>query len=858
MPAFHDGPASTLFRPVVFSGNADLSALAAPVVSESMARVIRQAPSSSCTGWGIPFNISERVVLLKDQPVTVKIRPCRARWLVFCHTSDTIPLECDEHGFARPPRRGTGRLKEHAADYVVLYADGREQRCAIRRRHELGMFQRCWGENSFESVPHGKPLSVRPHHEQAVPSSMYGWSQTRGAASSANFGPWTNWLWAWQNPRPETPLVGFRFEPLAGTVLLSAISAGKVDEHPLRWDSRQKAVLTLPKDTPWDGTLDDKGLLAQIRLDLGQVISAAPRPCYPNDDWARTYNNKLPQLASREILVEYAAHPEARFHLVGGRTVAVAALGQTTRRMPLQVVAPATQRVTLRVVDRATRRPVAVKLHMHGEAGEYLAPVDRHRIVNPGWFEDYSVDFAHCGQHFCTYIPGETRLLLPLGRVYIEVSKGFEMRPVRKVVSVTPGMRTITIPIEKVLPWREKGWVTADTHVHFLSPSSAQLEGAGEGVNVVNLLASQWGELMTNVGDFDGRTTFGARAAGGDGEYLVRVGTENRQHVLGHISLLGYDGRIIAPMTTGGQDESAIGDPVECLLTEWARQCRAQNGVVVIPHFPNPRAEHAATIVSGDADAVEMTSWGNLYGGIDPFSLCDWYRYLNCGYFVAAVGGTDKMSATTAVGTIRTYAKMPADRAFDYEAWKLAIRKGHTFVTYGPLLELTVDGQAPGARIEMSATGGTVDVVWKVASVTVPMTKVELVVNGEIKESRRVDAREDAGHWRVKVDRSSWMALLVRGGYRDQAEQVAAHSSPVMLPVKGSPFFAAADAITILDQIEGALAFLDTVGTRAETKAYRRMRLVLTGAHRALHNRLHAAGYNHQHTVATDHREHHR
>jgi hypothetical protein len=128
--------------------------------------------------------------------------------------------------------------------------------------------------------------------------------------------------------------------------------------------------------------------------------------------------------------------------------------------------------------------------------------------------------------------------------------------------------------------------VTADTHVHFLSPMSALLEGAAEGVNVVNLLASQWGELMTNVGDFDGQNTWGSRENGGDGEYLVRVGTENRQHVLGHISLLGYRGRIIAPMTTGGPDESAIGDPIEILLTEWARQCKQQGGLVVLPHFP--------------------------------------------------------------------------------------------------------------------------------------------------------------------------------------------------------------------------------------------------------------------------------
>ena len=208
----------------------------------------------------------------------------------------------------------------------------------------------------------------------------------------------------------------------------------------------------------------------------------------------------------------------------------------------------------------------------------------------------------------------------------------------------------LTIELQKVLNWREKGWVTADTHVHFISPATAMLEGAAEGVNVVNLLASQWGELMTNVGDFDGKSTFGSKDAGGDGEYLVRVGTENRQHVLGHISLLGYSGNMITPLCAGGANEAAIGDPVDVLLSEWAIQCRKQNGLVVLPHFPDPRLENAATLVLGEADAVEMCELFNHNGGIDPYSLSDWYRFLNNGYHVAAVGGTDKMSAAQDIG----------------------------------------------------------------------------------------------------------------------------------------------------------------------------------------------------------------
>ena len=856
MSGFQDGLSSSLFVPLPFKGNTTLSRLGDAGISDEMAAALECAPDGACVSWGIPFEIGD-VVAITDRPVSVQLDPTVAQWLVFAHTSDLRPLGPGPGGFISP-MRGQGQLAEHAADYVMLYADGTEERVSIRRRHQLGAFQRRWGENCFEAVAHRRPHPLPASHEQLIP----GWGRSQTRVSAEDEGRWINWLWAWENPYPDRAIAGVRFEPVSGLVIVSAISAGNASSLPLRWRTRRKACLALPLGESFCPELDERGLLQQIQLDLGQVISATPRLVYPNDEWAGTYNNQVPQRSGREVLIEYTSHADACFHLRDGQVVPVARVegapeGSGKPFESLRAVPPATQRVTLRAVERGSGRPVPVKLHVHGEWGEYLSPVDRHRILNPAWFEDYGVDFSHLDVHSCTYIPGETTIDLPLGKVYVEVSKGFEIRPVRQVVEVAPATHEIVVEIEKVLPWREKGWVTADTHVHFLSPTSALLEGAAEGVNVVNLLASQWGELMTNVGDFDGRTTWGSREAGGDGEYLVRVGTENRQHVLGHISLLGYRGRIIAPMTTGGPGESALGDPIEILLTEWARQCRKQGGLVVLPHFPNPRAEHAASIVSGDIDALEMTSWGNLYGGIDPYSLADWYRYLNCGYLVAAVGGTDKMSASMAVGTVRTYARIAPNVAFTYETWMEAIRRAETFVTYGPLLEFAVGGHPMGSRIEMSATGGTVDVTWRVASVTIPMSRVELMVNGEIRESVAVAPGEGSGHWSVTVDESSWLALLVRGRYADQPEIVAAHSSPVMVTVEGSAMLAAADAVTILEQIEGALAYLDTVGTRAEDVAYKRMRLVLESAHRALHNRMHQRGYYHGHTPATDHPEHH-
>ncbi|TIW75631.1 MAG: hypothetical protein E5V58_00530 [Mesorhizobium sp.] len=214
------------------------------------------------------------------------------------------------------------------------------------------------------------------------------------------------------------------------------------------------------------------------------------------------------------------------------------------------------------------------------------------------------------------------------------------------------------------------------------------------------------------------------------------------------------------------------------------------------------------------------------------------------------------MSAEFAVGMMRTYAKIPNDREFTYTTWMDAVRGGHTFVTTGPLIDLNVDGQPMGSRVSLPSSGGTIGVSWKAASVIVPMTRIDLIVNGEVKESRTLSPGQDAGSWSVRIEKSSWMALLVRAKYADKPEMIAVHSSPIMIDVEGSQFFAAMDALTILDQIEGAMAYIDTIGTRAKVERYKEMRLILEAAHRRLHNQMHQMGFDHTHSVGAHHSEH--
>ncbi len=171
------------------------------------------------------------------------------------------------------------------------------------------------------------------------------------------------------------------------------------------------------------------------------------------------------------------------------------------------------------------------------------------------------------------------------------------------------------------------------------------------------------------------------------------------------------------------------------------------------------------------------------------------------------------------------------------------------------MIEFSVEGHQAGDCIELSATGGTVNVEWKVATVTVPLTKIELVVNGETRDVVTVpsDRQEVNGSFSVSVDRSSWIALRVRGAYADKNEMIAAHSSPVMVKVEDTEFFAAADAMTILEQIEGAIAFVDTVSTKAQAEAYKAVKMTLTAAHRSVHNKMHNAGHFHDHSPLDKH-----
>ena len=322
--------------------------------------------------------------------------------------------------------------------------------------------------------------------------------------------------------------------------------------------------------------------------------------------------------------------------------------------------------------------------------------------------------------------------------------------------------------------------------------------------------------------------------------------------VLGHISLLGYRGAMIDPLCSAGPSEAALGDPLQTTMADWARRCIEQAGLVVMPHAPDPQLERAADIVLGLVHAVEMMTFNPLRpecGQLSPYGLADWYRYLNLGYLLPLVGGSDKMDAASLLGGVRTYAQL-GERELTYEAWMDAVRTGDTFVTVGPLASLAVEGIRPGGSIHLPAGGGTVAAHWSVESVVLPFDRVEVIVGGLVAEEVTVtDGTRAAGGATVRIDEPTWVALRVRGSYHGDAADVAAHTSAVQVVVGDAEPFSDTDAFAVLDQIEGAIAYVDTLAPRSTARVHQALRATLESAYTRLHQRLHRQGVYHRHTL---------
>jgi hypothetical protein len=700
-----------------------------------------------------------------------------------------------------------GPLGATVAEYIFHLAGQAPVSVPVRERFEILALPAPWGGLPFNAV------ADRQHRLPARDSGRWGDAGARQTEVMQGT-PRAYVLWAWQNPQPDAVLEAIEIRPSGSTFLVAGITLGQVDEHPFVREGARDVVLMLPR--PEDAA---QPFSVEVEVDRGVATFPHPLPADGADaflaaepgGWGEPQNP-----SSSPIHVAVAATPSATLTVrQGDETLGSVCWGDLTARgevesgprLRVALVDRGRNWVRTTVVDDETGQPVPCRVHFRSPEGVPYQPHGHHTRVNSNqgtWHIDIGGDMR-LGQITYAYIDGRCEGWLPRGEVLVDVARGFEYEPLRQRVTIEPGQQELVLRLKRLHNMSAAGWYSGDTHVHFLSTQGSHTEARGEDLNVVNLLLSQWGHLFTNTEEFTGGVSRST-----DGRTIVYATQENRQHLLGHLTLLGLK-EMVMPWCSDGPSEAELGGTLETTLSDWADRCHAQGGHVVIPHLPMPNGEPATLIATGRADAVEMINFG-------MFNHSDYYRYLNGGYRLPLVGGTDKMSSDVPVGLYRTYVRIPDDEEFTYENWCRNMARGRTFLSGGPLLRFSIEGREIGDTLTLPTSGGTVEVEAEVHSIF-PVHRLEIVQQGRVVAATEnvAGARHLRLRERLRVDGHTWLAARTGGPSYEQAVRhldcwsrgIFAHTSPIYIACGGAwELFSQETAQYMLTLIDGSLTYI--------------------------------------------------
>jgi hypothetical protein len=481
--------------------------------------------------------------------------------------------------------------------------------------------------------------------------------------------------------------------------------------------------------------------------------------------------------------------------------------------------------VHVRITDSSTGKPTPVRARFGGPAGETYVPFGRLADFPVGPGEDVGGHLLLGGRRF-VYLDGGCEVRLPAGvPVTVEIAKGPEYSPLFREVKLGAGQISLRFTVDRWTDLRRDGWYAGDTRVRALTPRAALLEGAAEGLAVVNLLAGE--RPARDILSFSG-TRPELESPG----HLVAVNTLNTHPVLGTVSLLDSH-RAVFPLSFGGPE-----DTDDWSVADWCDQCHRKRGLVVWPDVPRlvPEAlqgEALAAALLGKIDAFEISACREE----EPAVLSDWYALLGCGLRLPLAGGSGKDSNAVAVGSVRTYGRLPPGEELSYGGWVDAVRAGRSFITNGPLLTLEVDGEGPGHVFDCPADTRPVRVRVD-ARGSVPFDFVEVLWNGQVIADRspsgdRQSTVLEAG---FTPARPGWIAARCRGRDRlPDGQFVFAHTSPVWFrPGGGQPRPREESATRLLTVLDQTLAWTAQSARCQNPKAREHLLGVLGDARRVL------------------------
>jgi hypothetical protein len=401
--------------------------------------------------------------------------------------------------------------------------------------------------------------------------------------------------------------------------------------------------------------------------------------------------------------------------------------------------------VRILVTDRATGKPVPCRIHLRDSAGK---PVPAAKL--PFWRD-----------HFVC--PGTVRLELPAGRYPFEVERGPEYYRETGTITVADGRQDVKVVLRRLRDLPAEGWWPGELHVH-RAVEDIELLMRAEDLYVAPVITwwndrNQWAQKRL------------------PDEPLVRFDTNRYYHLMAGEderdggALLYFNLR--RPLVIAGVGRE-YPSPMKFLA-----EARRVKGVKVDVEKPF-WWDVPVWLASGQVDTIglannhmcrsrmyEDEAWGrprDVQRLPPPLGNGYWtqeiyYHILNTGLRLPPSAGSASGVLPNPVGYNRVY--VHTGKELSYEKWWQGLCAGRSFVTNGPLLTVTVNGELAGHVFTVPA-GTELELEIK-AELTArePVPVIEVIRNGRVEwavPSRTVQKTGSLG--KVKFKESGW--LLVR------------------------------------------------------------------------------------------------
>jgi len=470
----------------------------------------------------------------------------------------------------------------------------------------------------------------------------------------------------------------------------------------------------------------------------------------------------------------------------------------------------------VKTVDE-NNQPSPVRLYVRAAADKAYGPVG-------GQMFYYGLDPGKPRQGFFIS-SGDDTFPLPAGQVTLVALKGIEYQAEERTVSLTPGATSdVTIAMRRWTNWNQKGWYTGENHFHanyngsyYQRPPDSLDWLQAEDLNAANMIvANSEGAFIHDKEFFKGMVDPASKP-----RFLLYWGQEYRNSdPLGHMAFLNIKKQVPPSFTSVVGSNSPFDYPLNTMAAVEARQ---QGGLVVYVHplsgaLTDPldsnlgAKEAPLTAALGAMDAIDVMPYG-------PAAFEMWYRLLNCGFRISPGAGTDVFTNWRGInripGNSRQYVETGSE--FTWQRWIDRYREGRAFVTNGPLIQFTGNGQPQGSSFESPR----VNLVAEVSSRT-PVDTIEIVRNGVVIESKTLPGgvTNTRIEKEVAVESSSWFAVRVSGpaarGWGN--ETVRAHSGTIHVLRGGKPVLVREDVelmIRWLGRLWGYLEERDNFGSAA-------------------------------------------